>query len=420
MRLLHFADLHLGIESYGNIDPETGLSTRLLDILKALDQVIDYAISDHLDLVLFCGDAYQRRDPSQTHQREFARRLKRLSEAGIPAVLIVGNHDLPNAASRANSVEIFPTLSVKNIYVGSRPEIITIGTPRGPVQIASLPWGRRSVLMTREETKGLTPTRITEEIEVRLTRAISDLASRLDPAIPSILAGHIFISGTKLGSESSMVVGKDPVILPGNVALPQFDYVALGHIHRQQMLATDPPVCYSGSLTRLDFSDEELDKGFYLVELKTKASAGSHLAKPPEFVAIKTRRFTTVKAIILSNDPEPTASVLNTIETRRTEIKDAIVKVEITAPESRVGLLQDKKILGACQDAHYAVIARHVTREARSRLDIANAEQLTTTEALRTYLERQSHLSSSRRQILLRYGETLANQILSSSETNSP
>ncbi len=420
MKILHFADLHLGVESHGITDPETGFSSRLTDILKALDQVVDYAVGEHFDLVLFCGDAYQRRDPSQTHQREFARRLKRLSTAGIPTVLVVGNHDLPNTVSRANSVEIFPTLGVDNIHVGSRPEVISITTPNGPVQVASLPWGRRSALMTREETKGLTPARVTEEVESRLAKAISDLASQLDPAFPSILAGHVFVSGARLGSEASMIVGRDPVVLPGNIALPQFDYIALGHIHRQQSLATDPPVCYSGSLARLDFSDEGLDKGFYLVELKPEARAGSRLIRPPSFITVETRRFTTVKTTIPSDDPEPTATVLAAIEAHRTQINDAIVRIEITVPEGRASLLQDNKILGACPNAHHVTICRHIVREPRSRMDITDAEQLTPIEALRVYLDRQSGLSLSRKQTLLRYGEALINETLSSSEATSP
>ena len=83
MKILHLADLHLGVESYGRIDPATGLSTRLLDFLSALDQVVDYALKNKVDLVLFCGDAYKSRDPSQTQQREFAKRIKRLSESGM-------------------------------------------------------------------------------------------------------------------------------------------------------------------------------------------------------------------------------------------------------------------------------------------------------------------------------------------------
>ena len=60
MRILHFADLHIGVENYGRTDPQTGLSTRLLDFLSALDEVVEYALSRDVDLVLLAGDAYTR------------------------------------------------------------------------------------------------------------------------------------------------------------------------------------------------------------------------------------------------------------------------------------------------------------------------------------------------------------------------
>ena len=115
MRILHFSDLHIGVENYGRIDLETGLSTRLGDFLDSLDQVVEFALNEGVDLVLLAGDAYKGRDPTQTHQREFAKRLNRLSQAGIPTFLLVGNHDLPAASSRATAVDIFPTLEVANV-----------------------------------------------------------------------------------------------------------------------------------------------------------------------------------------------------------------------------------------------------------------------------------------------------------------
>jgi len=156
LKILHFADLHIGVETYGHTDPTTGLSTRLNDILSALDRVVDYALENQVDLVLFCGDAYKSRDPSQTHQREFAKRIQRLSTNDIPIFLLIGNHDLPNAIGRATTTEIFDTLDVKNVYVSSRPDVYQIPTRSGTIQIASLPWIRRSTLLSKEDTKNLT------------------------------------------------------------------------------------------------------------------------------------------------------------------------------------------------------------------------------------------------------------------------
>ena len=105
MRIVHFSDLHIGVENHGRVDPATGLSTRLLDFLSALDELVEYCLSSDVDLVVLAGDAYKGRDPSQTHQREFARRLAKLSTAGIGVFLLVGNHDLPAALGRATAVD---------------------------------------------------------------------------------------------------------------------------------------------------------------------------------------------------------------------------------------------------------------------------------------------------------------------------
>ncbi|MCX8126626.1 MAG: hypothetical protein N3E40_05765, partial [Dehalococcoidia bacterium] len=177
-------------------------------------------------------------------------------------------------------------------------------------------------------------------------------------------------------------------------------------------LYADPPVCYAGSLIALDFSDEDQDKGFYIVELKSGSRPGSRLSHPPEFTKVKTRRFITIKVNIVPNDPNPMSTVISAIDSQLGSIKDAIVKVEITVPETRIKFLNDRKILDACRNAHNVTLARHVTRELRPRLDIPNAEQLTPVQALKAYLEHRNDLSSSRRQILLGYGEKLINEAL--------
>ena len=82
----------------------------------------------------------QQPPPGQTQQREFARRIRYLSEKGIPVFLLVGNHDLPNAVGRATRTEIFDTLAVSGVHVSHKPEIFVVGTADGPLQIASLPW----------------------------------------------------------------------------------------------------------------------------------------------------------------------------------------------------------------------------------------------------------------------------------------
>ena len=157
MQILHFSDVHIGVENYGRTDPDTGLSTRLLDFLRTLDECVDYAIDKQVDIVVFAGDAYKSREPSQTHQREFAKRVARLSVAGVPVFLLTGNHDMPHIAGKATALEIFRTLEVPNVVIGDSLKTYVVETRSGPVQIVALPWIRRSQFLARDDIRGRSP-----------------------------------------------------------------------------------------------------------------------------------------------------------------------------------------------------------------------------------------------------------------------
>jgi exonuclease SbcD len=404
MRILHFSDVHIGVENYGRTDPDTGLSTRLIDFLGTLDEVVDYALDTRVDLVLFCGDAYKSRDPSQTHQREFARRIARLSSGNIPVFLLVGNHDMPFTAGRATSLEIFRTLDVSNVYTGDTVNTHVISTASGPVQVVALPWIRRSVFLTREDTQGLTPEGINEAIQAALTRIIREKAEALDPALPAILAGHVSVSDAKTSSEQSMMLGRDHVLLRSNVALPQFDHVALGHIHRHQVIGQDPKTVYAGSLQRIDFGEENDDKGFCVIELDPAMPTGQRFTGE-DFHLVDARRFLTVSVDIPRGDLDPTATVVQAIE--GTYFDDAIVRVIIKVSAEMEGHLRDADIRSALGEAHHvASISREVVEQARNRLGNARPQTLEPREALRLYMASRD-VPADRAEVLLRHADDL-------------
>ncbi|MEE9365169.1 MAG: exonuclease SbcCD subunit D [Dehalococcoidales bacterium] len=405
MKILHFADLHLGVETYGHTDPTTGLSTRLLDFLASLDKVVDFAIENEVDLVIFCGDAYKTREPTQTQQREFARRINRLSANDIPIFLLVGNHDLPNAIGRATSTEIFDTLSVKNVYVSNRPEICNIPARSGTVQVASLPWLRRSALLSREETKNLDFEQMKERLQQALTGAIELHVSKLDPTLPAVLAAHVWVAGAQIGTERLMTIGQEHVLLLSNVANPAFDYIALGHIHKHQVLSENPPVAYAGSLSRLDFTDEADEKGFYLVEIEPEKS-GEQRQVSFDFHPLEGRRFLTIEVALEEQDSDPTATVLQAIAKQGKKIKEAIVRLDITVPAQLEGQLRDADIREALEEAHFSTVARETVRETRLRLGQFTAEEITPLEALKKYLESKK-TPPERTKVLMEYGERL-------------
>ncbi|MGB2855848.1 MAG: exonuclease SbcCD subunit D [Dehalococcoidia bacterium] len=402
MRILHFADLHLGVETYGRIDPATGLSSRLSDFLVALDQLVDYALNNDVDLVLFCGDAYKSRDPSQTYQREFAKRIRQLSASDIRVFLLAGNHDLPHAIGRATAVEIFDTLAIENTTVANQPQSYRIETRKGPLQIVALPWVRRSKLLSREDTKNLSLDEINERIQDILTQWLDAEIANLDPGLPAIFAGHLSHSSSTPGSEKTMLVGRDYVLTLSSIANPAFDYVALGHMHNQQRVDHPVPVVYPGSLQTIDFGDEGQEKGFYIVELDETA-VRSRRVRSYEFHPVKARRFLTIK--VNADTDDPTAAVLRAIA--KNDVENSIVRLQIKVPAEKEGLVQENEIRKALKEAYFvAAINKEVEREHRSRLGSHSAEGITPLEALQLYLESKK-TPKDRAQLLLEYGERL-------------
>ena len=414
MRILHFSDLHIGVENYGRTDPKTGLSTRLGDFLDSLDQVVEFALNEGVDLVLLAGDAYKGRDPTQTHQREFAKRLNRLSKAGIPTFLLVGNHDLPAASSRATAVDIFPTLEVANIHVGNSLKTYVVPTPSGPLQVLAVPWPKRSAILSREDSRGMSIEQVRQTLEERLTDGIEVAASQLDPTIPAILTGHVTVNGATVGTERSMMLGQDHVLLVSALVRPQVEYVALGHIHKHQILRPDPPmVVYSGSLQRVDFSEEGDEKGFCVIDLDPAAPQGQRMTKF-EFHKLDARSFVTVDVTLEPQDVDPTATVVRAIA--RKEIAGAVVRVRISLAAESDAHLKETEIRAALEPAHFiASISREVAGTRRTRISPSEGEDLQPMQALGLYLD-SKNIEGERREKIMRKAEELMEMDLAEPE----
>jgi len=275
IRLLHFADAHIDMANYGRHDPASGLPLRVLDFLKSLDTIIDSAIDERVDLVIFAGDAYKDRSPAPTFQREWGRRLMRLSQAKIPTLLLIGNHDLSPAIGRAHAVQEFHTLQVPFVRVLQQPELL--GPSKlwdMPVQVMALPWISRSALMASLVPLGGSSLDVPSEWESRVADVVNAMLDEADPSLPLVLTAHASVEGATYGSERAVMLGRDLVLPASLVKSPKFDYVALGHIHKPQDLnaGAHPPVVYPGSIERVDFGEADDQKFFVIAEVGRGAS----------------------------------------------------------------------------------------------------------------------------------------------------
>ena len=269
LKILHFADAHIDITRTGRHDAQTGLPLRVLDFLNALDAIVDAAIEEKVDLVLFCGDAYRDRTPQPTFQREWGRRMMRLSQAKIPTLLIVGNHDLSPATGRAHALQEYETLQIPFIHVASQPAVLGSEQLFGlPLQVIALPWVTRSSLIKSQKEEENKRGTGQDELGEYLAQLLRDFLDELSPELPAVLAGHLSVQGATYGNERSVMLGRD-AILPINLfSDPRLDYVALGHIHKAQQLREKPPVVYPGSIERIDFGEVGEQKYFVMAQVE--------------------------------------------------------------------------------------------------------------------------------------------------------
>lgn len=400
--MLHFADLHLGVENYGRFDPHTSMNSRVVDFLRRTDEMIAYAKQNEVDLTIFAGDAFKNRQPNPTLQRELAYRIRELAEIS-PVILLVGNHDLPNITLRAHSLEIYDTLAVPNVLVGDKYMLYSVATKNGNVWVGTAPYPIRTNLLNEEQAQGKSMAQIDAMLQDTLQLLLRDLAREAEQhPEPRVLVGHFTVQGASFGSERAVMVGRDATTLLGDLADPAWDYIALGHIHKHQNLTAKlqglPPTVYSGSLERVDFGEEADAKGFCWVELERGNTRW-------QFVRLNARPFVTLKLDVRNAD-DPMAVVQNAIQAQ--DCREAIVRLIIDATPETDAKLRESALHEALRVAGAQTVAgiqRNVERPARSRLGIT-PEGMTSLELLRQYL-RAKKTDPARLETLIERAESM-------------
>ena len=135
--------------------------------------------------------------------------MKRIADAGIPVVMLVGNHDLPAVAQKATSISIFNTLDVPNTFVGDREKLWQITCRRGqPLQVATVPYPLKSRLLADEAMRG----QLINETDALLRQILVDnirafaAEARQQPDVPAVLTGHFSVQEASQGSERNIMI----------------------------------------------------------------------------------------------------------------------------------------------------------------------------------------------------------------------
>jgi exonuclease SbcD len=409
IRFIHFSDFHLGSDSYGKPNPETGLNQRIHDFAARLDELIDFALGNRVDLVLFAGDAFKNAHPTPTVQKLLAERIHRLAKGGIRVFLLAGNHDLPRMVSQVSAFSVYPALEVENVTVAEQAGVYRIETARGDVlQVAAMPHFWRSSLLAQID-KPLSPADVDREIDRMVAKKVAELADRLNPNLPAVLAAHCHVTRAQVSKAQDLYGISDFEVHLSSVAHRAFPYIALGHIHKPQVLADDwragTFAAYSGSLDRVDFGEEGERKGFYVADLED-----GRLTAEPHFEEVRARRFLTITA---TPDPAaPTASIRTAIE--RHDVADAVVRVRAKAPRELFAAVDQRALRDALAGAYDARLDFSFEQDEVALRDPRFAGPMSEAQALEEFVRGDAALVRDA-DALIGLGRELINEVLAES-----
>ena len=362
MKLLHFADAHIDMTNYGKHDPESGLPFRVLDFLKSLDAIVDAAISEKVDMVIFAGDAYKDRSPAPTFQRECGRRIMRLSHAKIPTLLLIGNHDISPSIGRAHALQEFKTLQVPFVKVLDKPCFLKPDELWDlPIQVIAMPWITRSGLMAA--TGESDSTEAFSRIEGNIGELIEGWLEEADSSLPIILTAHASIEGAKFGGERLVMLGNDLVLSGSLVKNPKLSYVAMGHIHKPQDVneGFQPPVIYPGSIERVDFGEAKEDRFFVIADIEKGKDTGV------DWVQLKAvRKFIDRRTVLRSN--ENVTDALKDALPSPKEMSEAIVRLSVEYPREWDTLIDETALRKYTENTFEFHLVKRPQSEARVRI----------------------------------------------------
>ncbi|MEH7679583.1 exonuclease SbcCD subunit D [Priestia megaterium] len=260
MRLLHTADWHLGRTLEGR--------SRLAEQAQFLDELADIVEEEKIDAILMAGDAFDTVNPPAAAEQLFYESMSRLSNNGKrPIIVIAGNHDNPDRLSAASPLAVhqnitllgLPTTDVESIHIPTSDEML---------KVAALPYpseSRLKELLAEENDEQV----LRNSYDARVKGIFDKMSEQFTTDSVNIAMSHIYVAGgSSTDSERPIEVGGAYTVaatsLPANA-----QYVALGHLHRPQMINRASTLArYSGSPLAYSFSESGYAKSVTILDAK--------------------------------------------------------------------------------------------------------------------------------------------------------
>ena len=256
MKFLHLADLHLG-KRLNDV-------SFLEDQVRLLCQVEEIARNEQADAVLIAGDVYQKASPQSEAMAAFDQFITRLKSMGLRVFVISGNHDSAQRISYFSSLLKNAGVYVSEAFDGRLQQVL-LQDEHGEIAVSLLPF------LKPVQVRQFYPDEKIETYQDAMQTVLRH--SPVDPAKRNVLVCHQFITGAEISdSEEKTLGGLDNIDAS---VFANFDYVALGHIHKPQK-CTRETLRYAGSLMKYSFSEVNQKKSVTVVEMGEKGNVIVH------------------------------------------------------------------------------------------------------------------------------------------------
>ncbi|MBM3982411.1 MAG: exonuclease SbcCD subunit D [Planctomycetes bacterium] len=305
MRILHTADWHLG-DRLGRID-------RTDDLRRAVERVAAYCKSERADVLLVAGDLFSelaRPDGLRETIRHWQSVFQEFLETGGTVLTLTGNHDNENFCQTLVSAMNLASPTVGKpgdvvpagrLYLAAEPTFLRLEDRMGgfPVQFVLMPYPTPNRFFRGDTAlKYNSPDEKNKLLVGAWADALRDIREhpKYDKAAPAVLSAHVHLHGSSVGPSLFRITEEEDVVVQGADLPDQFDYVALGHIHKPQWLG-QTHCRYSGSIERMDLGEQGDNKGVVLVEIGETGRNGE-----PEVLPLPSTRIYDVVVLEPSDD----------------------------------------------------------------------------------------------------------------------
>lgn len=313
MKIMHLSDLHIGkkVNEYSMLQDQ-------IYILKEILRIID---NEKVETVIIAGDVYDRSLPPNEALELFDEFLYQLSSRNVNVFVISGNHDSPERISYGGRMMTENKIFLSPVYDGNvKP--ITLNDDYGEVNFYLLPFVRPADIRRYFPDENIE--NYTDAVKVAIDNMNVDFSER------NILVTHQFVTGAELSESEDIIVGGTDNV-SGEV-FDGFDYVALGHIHREQTVGKDN-IRYCGTPLKYSFSEAKNIKSVTILDFNDKGNIEYSKIPLTPLRDMREIRGTYYELTLKSNyESTNTEDYLHITLTDEEDIPDAIGKLRSIYP----------------------------------------------------------------------------------------